>query len=348
MHRTTIPSYLIVFSIITLHMTQRAAAAPNAATTQPLFFPISNESFNHAERSAPGFKVGMDPADTLSGKPALLLMGEQTAPTADGSALARIDVKPFLGRQIRFTAMVKSEGLANWGGIGLAAIGPTGKWERFDTMSNQLLAGEPNRPIHGTTDWSSVEIVTDLPANVAQLMIGLQMKGAGRLWIDSATIEIVPDKTPTTDDRNPHLYSDYSPNYSLALDKQTLRDGHPTVCVTPNHPPHGAHAWFGLVDRAADQYLGHKIRLSAWMKCEGHGSAHLSLVAAMPVRGPDPEIDNEAGQRAFPLTRNWQHYEVVGTLPANAQCLTEGDFLFGAAKFWIDDMKVEIDDAKKN
>ncbi|MGA2440292.1 MAG: hypothetical protein ABSH08_05005 [Tepidisphaeraceae bacterium] len=286
----------------------------------------------------------MDPNATSSGKPALLLFSTTANPVADGNAFCRVDVTRFVGRRVRISAMLKGANLANWGGIAMAGIAQNGKWVRFDTLSNQLLNGAINRPLRGTTDWSRVEIVSDIPSDVWRLMVGLQMKGSGRVWIDDAKIEVVGNDVPTTDDQNPHLYSDYAPKYSLAMDPATTRDGHAVVCVTPHTPPRGAHSWYGLVDRQPDQYLGHRIRLSAWMKCEGTSQAHLSLVAAMPGRQSDREIDNQAGQPAFRLTAVWQHYEVTGTVPANAQCLTEGDFLFGGGKVWIDDMQVQIID----
>ena len=76
------------------------------------------------------------------------------------------------------------------------------------------------------------------------------------------------------------------------------------------------------------------------MKCEGKCSAHLSLVAALHGR-PDTEIDVDAGKPGFPLSTEWKVYEVTGNVPADAQCLTEGDFLFGNGKVWIDEFKIE-------
>jgi len=70
----------------------------------------------------------------------------------------------------------------------------------------------------------------------------------------------------------------------------------------------------------------------------------LSLVAALPLTS-DREIDNQAGAPAFPLSHAWRQYEVTAVVPSITQTLTEGDFLFGPGKVWIDDMKVEILDS---
>ena len=304
---------------------------------------IANDSFDQ-EHSSAGFVRSLDESVKRLGEPTLLISSKAPNPLGEGNAFHNVDATPYLGKRVRISAMVKSSSLGNWGGIGMVAIAQNGKWLRFDTMSNQLIGGSSDRPIHGTSDWTKAEIVTDVPADTARLLVGLQLKGPGELWLDGAKIEVVGEDVPTTDDRNAHLYSDFSPKYSLAMDKQVMRDGHPVVCVTPHGPPSGAHSWYGLVDRQPDQYLGHHIRLSAWMKCQGDVHAHLSLVAALPGRQGDKEIDNRAGMPAFPINTTWHQYEVTGDAPADMQCLTEGDFLFGKGKVWIDDMKVEVTD----
>ncbi len=342
---THIPK-LIVITIIIQYASSSFSQENNQSppTTPPAPVMIPNDSFK-PERSDPAFTCQLDPSTARSDGPCLLLSSSTAKPTANGNAGCKLDPTPFLGKRVRISAMVKSENLTNGGGIGMAAIAGTGKWLRFDTPSNQLVDSTTPRLIHGTTDWTKVQIVSDIPSQAAFLGIGLQMKGPGKLWLDDAKIEIVADNEPTTDDQNPHLYSDFSPKYSVELDETAPHDGRPTICITPHSPPPAAHSWFGLIDRQPDKYLGHQIRISAWMKCEGHSQAHLSLVAAMPGPQKDHEIDKDAGKPAFPLTSDWRQYEVTGTLPANAQCLTEGDFLFGTGKVWIDDMKVEVIDA---
>jgi hypothetical protein len=68
------------------------------------------------------------------------------------------------------------------------------------------------------------------------------------------------------------------------------------------------------------------------------------LVAALPGRQADKEIDNRAATTAFPLTTTWGQYEMTGDAPADMKCLTERDFLFGKGKGWIDEMKAEATD----
>ncbi len=335
-------SLIVILGIALYMLCYLAGSRVPGAATQPDVLMLSNDQFR-PESSDPAFTCAMDSKTTYTSDPTLRLSSETAAINSNGNAACNFRQIVFLGKRVRVTAMIKSEDLANWGGMALAAIGSDSKWLRFDTTSNQLVGSTATRPIRGTTDWTKVEIVSDIPKDTAMIWVGLQLKGQGKLWMDRATVEVVGADVPTTDDQNPHLYSDYSPKYSLAMDETMGRDGHPVVCVTPHAPPRGAHCWFGSDDRQPDQYLGHRVRLSAWMKCQGNASAHLSLVAAIP-RKADREIDNQAGQPAFPLSHSWRRYEVTGNVPANAQNLVQGDFLWSGGKVWIDDMKVEIID----
>lgn len=323
-------------------------AASDAALPPRSWTDLPNPGFVEQQES-PGFTVKLDPGVKHYDQPALLLASANAKPTVGGNAGRSVDVTPLRGKRVRFAAFLKSKDVTGWGGLSMVAIADTGKWLAFDTMSNQISnsKGVVVRAISGTTDWQERECVADIPITASRIMVGMQLYGSGQLWLDDARIEIVGQDIPTTDDQNPHLYSAFTISYSMAMDKATLRDGHATLCVSLQNAPYGAHAWYGLVDREPKQYLGRKVRLSAWMKCEGECQEHLSLVAAMPGRGPDPEIDNEAGRPANRLTPEWQHFEVTGDLPATAQCLTQGNFLFGNGKVWIDDMKVEVIDLEE-
>jgi len=321
--------------------------AANKDAFPPAIVLLPNETFDITQRLGAQFACGMDANVQRSGWPTRFVKSDSAKPTEQGDLFRQADVRPFLGKRIRLSAYLKSQDLTNWAGLGMVVL--TGnRWDRFDTTSNQLLDKTSNRPIFGTMDWTKMEIVTDIPKTATRMMIGMQMKGAGQLWLDGAQIEVVGDDVAVTDDRTPHLYSDYAPKYSLAMDPDTQREGHPTICVTSHDPPASAHSWFGVEDRDPSALAGHRVRLSAWMKSSGGGSEHLSLVAALP-KVPDKEIDNEAGKMAHPLSGQWRKYEVTGVVPAAAQGLVQGIFIFGnAEKVWIDDMKVEITDGAKS
>src|SRR6202042_3813378 len=58
--------------------------------------------------------------------------------------------------------------------------------------------------------------------------------------------------------------------YAAALDASTMRNGHPTMCVTSTFTDGQFNdaAGYGAVDRNPQKYLGKRIRISVWMKAE--------------------------------------------------------------------------------
>jgi len=65
------------------------------------------------------------------------------------------------------------------------------------------------------TDWKKVEIVEDVPEEAQTIYIGLYLRGAGKLWMDGARIDLVATDVPTTDDQRWHSWSYSSPHYTL-------------------------------------------------------------------------------------------------------------------------------------
>src|SRR5207244_3620762 len=107
-------------------------------------------------------------------------------------AFCGVDIPPrLLGKRIRYSAWVKAEKLANWGGLELYAMTPGQRVVALDDMGD--------RPITGTTDWKQLDIVCDLPRDTATLMVGLGLRGSGSLWLDRAQIEVVGVDVPITD-----------------------------------------------------------------------------------------------------------------------------------------------------
>ena len=59
----------------------------------------------------------------------------------------------------------------------------------FDNMQS--------RPIRGTTDWTLVSVVLDVPSDATGIAIGLLLSSPGEAWIDDASLEVVGTDVPT-------------------------------------------------------------------------------------------------------------------------------------------------------
>src|SRR5262249_28314389 len=155
------------------------------------------------------------------------------------------------------------------------------------------------------------------------------MHGSGRLWLDDARIQVVPNDTPTTDDHNNHLYTHVAANYSAALDPQVQRSGHPTMRISSSTKPTGGWAWYGVNNRPPEPYLGHRIRVTAWIKTEKvTGSVRLSVWAWTP-EGKLICVDDPASRKIIKGTTDWAKYDLTATVPDALDNLDPGFNLFG-------------------
>jgi hypothetical protein len=97
----------------------------------------------------------------------------------------------YIGKRIRMTGYMKSQGVADWAGF----------WLRVDQEGSEQSLSFDNmhdRPIKGTTDWKKYEIVLDVPNNASNIAFGALLAGTGQIWFDNLNFEIVDNSVPTT------------------------------------------------------------------------------------------------------------------------------------------------------
>ena len=132
---------------------------------------------------------GVDSALEASGTVNLTL---KCNATVDGfvGVMQRLDPDPYRNRRLRFSALVKTEGIEGWGGL----------WMRVDDVDKPGAAFDnmQNRPLKGTSDWTSYSVVLDASSNAKGVFFGTLMSGRGQLWISDWRLEIVGTDVPTT------------------------------------------------------------------------------------------------------------------------------------------------------
>ncbi len=303
------------------------SAEPIATTALPNATFVANPN--------PGeFTSGLDPDTKRADEPAMLL-SSTTKRWGDGGFVFRgVEERPFLGKRIRFSAWVKCKDLANWGGLILSAAG----------SNETVLAGDDmgDRPLTKSADWQKLEIVADIPPETMIIRIGLILRGAGELWMDGATVEVVGKDVPTTDDQNWHCWSYSRPHYSTMLDPATQRNGHATRLLTSTVA--GPGEWFAWDhnDRHPDQYRGHTVKMTAWIKTE-NVTANSGFTFRV-LKGSYQDIVPDAGRpvRTIRGTHDWKKYEVTAEVPENTEDLCTGFRFGGKGKLWFDDVQYEI------
>jgi hypothetical protein len=96
----------------------------------------------------------------------------------------------FAGKRLRFTADVRAERVDEWAGLWMRVDGGNSRVLSFDNMQN--------RPIKGTSSWTSYSVVLDVPSDSASISFGILLAGTGTVWIDNARFEAVEASVPPT------------------------------------------------------------------------------------------------------------------------------------------------------
>jgi hypothetical protein len=93
---------------------------------------------------------------------------------------------------------------------------------------------------------------------------------------------------------------------------------------------------------AADNYIGKRVRLNAWVKTEeaNDGGGHLWLRIDGQERGHTLGFDN-MDNRAVTGSNDWQEASVVLEVPPGSSALAYGFFVQGSGKMWVSGQTIQ-------
>lgn len=66
-------------------------------------------------------------------------------------------------------------------------------------LFDNMMSREKDGPIYATTGWTSRSIVLDVPIEAASIHYGFFLKGYGKVWARSFSLEVVSDATTATE-----------------------------------------------------------------------------------------------------------------------------------------------------
>ena len=129
--------------------------------------------------------------------------------------------------------------------------------------------------------------------------------------------------------------------YLVGVDREETHDGLPSAYAKSIEP---AIEGFGGMMQMCDahNFLGKRLRLSAWMKTEDakDGGAHLWLRIDAKEGGAMLGFDN-MDSRPVKGTTEWKNYSIVLDVPANADALAFGFFIDGTGRAWVSGVRLE-------
>ena len=140
------------------------------------------------------YETGVDAAQ-YNGHRVAYLKAVTADPTGFGTLMPDFRADDYSGKRVRFSAMLKTENVADWAGI----------WMRIDkngggssSPKTLVLDNMHDRPVKGTGDWKSCQVVLDVPSEATSIFFGVVLNGSGNVMMSDAKIETVGPDVPLT------------------------------------------------------------------------------------------------------------------------------------------------------
>ncbi len=309
----------------TLPATQPAPAEATVIHWPLLFF---------GEKRAGDYDHGWDAVADKGGRTIgfIKYVATSSNPAAGASYNGGINPIPYRGKRMRVTVNMKATDVVNWGSMWVALKDANGKQLGFDNMSG--------RSLHETTDWRRLEIVMNVPQECTGIPFGLMLIGpGGEVKFDEPVVSVVGDEVETTDDKF-HGWYKRPGQYTIALDRDVQRNGHPTMRIASTTAGVSDWAYWIKDDYDVSKYLGKKMRVSAMIKTQGVPS-YAQLSIRVMGRGFKYLIPESQGAKKIGANSDWTKYETVVDVPEKTELFSNGVILHGPGTIWVDDIRWE-------
>ncbi|MCW3099679.1 MAG: hypothetical protein JWL77_5297 [Chthonomonadaceae bacterium] len=311
--------------------------------------------YDYADGDQNYFDHGIDPAVRHNGIPSPFLFATANLPRIYGVISQWIDAKPYHGKRMRFSAYIKTQGVKVCAGPMFGLTG--GEHPRNYIMKNQ--------PIKGDTDWKRYEYVADVDADTDQLVLGMNLSGKGKVWMNHLTLEEVgkdvalsPDKLMYTSPSTPKMPArpinmDFAQGikgwsrfeqgdsstpiaYRSGVDRGQAQHGIASAFLTSDgSQPNGYANLVQYIDPAV--YQGKRIRLTAVIK-----TADVTKYAGPWIAEASQGAtvwDAEHVQVKAPT--DWTPISLVIDVPKDCTSLGFGIMIKGVGKIWVSRITLE-------
>jgi hypothetical protein len=181
-----------------------AAAAPpeprpNAAGPKPedkTRFPAKWQcGGGMGEASRRDYLAFADSSDAWSGSFSARIESRVPHPEFPGAGCSQgIATDEFKGRRVEFSLYMRTLNAAPGARLVFRADGDNRELAVYDMES---------RWVRGTSGWARHSVVIDVPIRASIIVVGAALENTGSLWIDEASLQIVPQATPLTQPPKP-------------------------------------------------------------------------------------------------------------------------------------------------
>ncbi len=150
------------------------------------------------------YEIGVDPTLTYDHRPCVTIKAGAD-PTEFAALCQQIKAEAYRGKRLQFSAVLRSENLANRAALFMRVAGPTDEMLAFDNMRNRFITG--------TQDWQPYAIVLDVAEEAESIVFGFMVSLEGQAWMADVHLEVVDQSVPTTD-----LLDEIRPYFPTNLD----------------------------------------------------------------------------------------------------------------------------------
>jgi hypothetical protein len=135
------------------------------------------------------YQTGVDQSMVENGLPSAFLKFAVPVTGGFGTLMQTISSNDYAGKRVRLRAWVRSQDVADWSGV----------WMRVDKGSTSVAFDNmQDRPIKGNESWETHDVVLDVPQDATGISFGILLSGAGEVWMNNVTFEIVGNEVATT------------------------------------------------------------------------------------------------------------------------------------------------------
>jgi len=137
------------------------------------------------------YAVGVDLGEQVSGYASAYLKSASSNPVGFVTLMQNFKANNYRAQRIKLSAFVKTRYIGGWAALWMRVNDASGKPLSFDDMRD--------RPLVGSSEWTKIEIVLDVPPISDEISFGILLQGRGQIWIDNVNITIVNNDVPVTD-----------------------------------------------------------------------------------------------------------------------------------------------------
>jgi beta-lactamase regulating signal transducer with metallopeptidase domain len=188
----TIVGCALLGLVVPLCLTRETRAQQPTAAPTPSITSSAPAGWHKNGDMTSAYVVGVDRAQMHDGLPSAYVKSIKPEITGFGGMMQMCSAEKFLGKKLRYSAWMKTEG-AKDGGAHL--------WFRVDGLETDAVLQFDNmahRAAMGTTDWQRYSLVLEVPDNAGALAFGFFVGGTGQAWVSGAKIEEAGPDEPVT------------------------------------------------------------------------------------------------------------------------------------------------------